>query len=88
MISYEIKTCPFCGVFPQVNLGAKRGCQLHGEPMQGVFVRCANNKCLVRPQTQEFGDVYCDKEQAVKQAVDAWNYRPCNEETKNREFKL
>lgn len=88
MIEYEVKSCPFCGMYPQVTLGAKRGCQLHGEPMQGVFVRCANPKCSVKPNTYEYGNVHDDKAGAVYLAVSNWNNRLCTQELKKREFKL
>lgn len=88
MIEYEVLSCPFCGVYPQVTLGSKRGCQLHGEPMQGVYVRCSNNKCKVIPQTPEFGDIFHDKLAAINLAVDNWNIRTYLVTKKKREFKL
>jgi len=58
----ELKDCPWCGRKPLLNLMKKTHCQLHGEPMQDINLKCCN---MVNA-------IFRDKESAIK----AWNTRP------------
>jgi len=67
--------CPFCGKKPQVALGKKNYCQLHGDPYQGVRVFCVENYCPAKPAIQA-GDVYNGGEwKAMDEAIVLWNRR-------------
>lgn len=68
--------CPFCGQQPQINRGKLTGCQLHGEPIQCVVIRCPNPNCHVQPNLKPYGDLYdCSKDATtvIQEAVDLWN---------------
>lgn len=71
----ELKNCPFCGSKPKLFLGKKRSCQLHGNPYQGIIIKCSNPYCIAKDGS-EFGDVFDGGEQKARQeAVDKWNTR-------------
>ena len=87
----EIKPCPWCGCQPIIHLGKKTGCQLHGEPMQGIVIECNFHGCPVRPRLQA-GDIYNGGQDKAKQeATVLWNTRTANppsDEQKNCESGL
>jgi len=71
----ELRTCPWCGRVPRIQLGKKTNCQLHGDPMQPIVIRCATADCMARPHI-ETGDVHNGGEdQARAKAIAAWNRR-------------
>ena len=67
--------CPFCGSQPRIERGKRGSCQLHGEPFQGVVIRCAKHECPVKPKVQA-GDIFNGGEEKAKQeAIQIWNTR-------------
>lgn len=76
----ELKPCPFCGCLPIIHLGKKTGCQLHGEPMQGIIIRCNFNGCFAKPSI-ETGNIYNGgHDNAKTEAIKAWNNRSENKD--------
>lgn len=75
----QVKGCPFCGYRPSINLGKLTGCQLHGEPMQSVVIRCHWDKCPAKPSISA-GDIYNGgREKATAEAIAIWNHRTPSE---------
>lgn len=67
--------CPFCGRKPIFGLTKKQGCQLHGDPMQYVTLRCCGVGCPARAGLLG-GDIYDHGETAARAtAVERWNTR-------------
>lgn len=77
----EIKGCPFCGGKAHKGMTPKRGCQMHGDPMQYVTISCGNNQCPAKPSVK--GDVcrYGGGDdpkyhaEATESAIKVWNTR-------------
>ena len=79
----ELKPCPFCGKKAKFGLAKKRGCQLHGNPIQEITVSCVNQLCPAKPsivgECRYRGFDYPKfEEQAKEQSKKIWNYRPDN----------
>ncbi len=48
----ELLPCPFCGSRAVIELGKRESCQLHGEPFQGVVIRCKKHECFAKPKIE------------------------------------
>lgn len=76
----RLKDCPFCGCTPKINLGKKYHCQLHGEPSQGIVIKCDWKDCPAKPSI-EGGNIYNGigdaiyKHEATQEAIKLWNTR-------------
>lgn len=56
--------------------GKKGHCQLHGDPYQGIIIKCSNPYCFAR-EGASFGDIYNGGERKAKdEAIQKWNSRP------------
>lgn len=78
-ITEKLKACPFCGYEPILHLGKKENSPLHGEPFQGIVIRCNNHDCAAKPVVQG-GDIYVAdglavKTRALQEASKLWNKR-------------
>jgi hypothetical protein len=76
--------CAYCGQKPSFGLTVKRGCQMHGDPIQHVILKCKNVRCPAQPQIKG-GDIYLwgetgdglakGKRLAREEAIRIWNTR-------------
>ena len=73
--------CPFCNRKPAFSLSKKRGCQMHGDPIQYVILGCSHPDCPAKPHVMG-GDRYRNGEgkyfketeaEAKQEAVIKWN---------------
>lgn len=76
----KLLPCPWCRCQPKINLGKKHHCQLHGEPSQGIVIKCDWKDCPAKPSI-EAGDIYNGigdaiyKDKATQEAISIWNTR-------------
>lgn len=65
-----IKSCPFCGAYPETDYFPDKHCDTYG-------ITCSNEKCIAH----SIFEVYC----SIQEAVEAWNCRvPQSEGSKKK----
>lgn len=72
----ELKPCPWCGCKAVRGMTKKRGCQMHGEPIQEATVYCNSQSCPARPMICGRLNIHeSGKDAANKEASEIWNGR-------------
>jgi len=80
----DLIPCPFCKGKMTRGLGAKTGCQMHGDPIQHVLLKCRNQSCPVKPEMRG-DDRYRGSEepkydkQVRDELDDRWNALLCTQ---------
>ena len=63
-MSYDLKSCPFCGSEPELN-------EWHDKEIITFQISCENENCTCRPFTENYG--------RILPVIEAWNRRADND---------
>lgn len=74
MKNSENKNCPYCNHRGVLNIKCLDREDGHGYPGRYFYsIICPNPCCAMKPKTEEFSDIYLNKEVAIQSAWNDWN---------------
>lgn len=77
---YTLKSCPFCGETPRIQiLPMWKGSHGYSGCYEYV-IECENSECRCRVKLDKNDTIYRSAEEALNNAVEAWNRRSDDDE--------